>query len=145
MFLFTFHRSIIAGFCGTAVYLALLHKWWAWVIVSLLTRIIWFFIEQRISHFEINKLFKQNETEFKQLYGPYGIRLINKAESDWQTKKNLAEVFTNKMSTLKNTVEQLEVMNSLFQAGLKPDGEAYLLHDLKLKYGKHRLEKMQSN
>lgn len=92
----------------------------------------------------MNKLFKQNETEFKQLYGPYGIRLINKAETDWQTKKSLAEVFTNKKSNLKNTVEQLEVMNTLFQAGLKPDGDAYLLHDLKLKYGKHRLEKMLS-
>jgi hypothetical protein len=144
MALLNFYRSILAGLCGAAFFFIFLQKWWLWVGVSLLTRILWFMVEKKISRIQINKLFTQRETEFKQLYGPYGIRLINKAETDWQTKSSLAEVFTENKNKLKNTVEQLELMNTLFQAGFKPDGDAYLLHDLKLKYGKYRLEKMLS-
>jgi hypothetical protein len=145
VFLLNFYRAIIAVLCGAIVFFIFLHKWWIWVCVFLLTRVVWFFIEQKISHIKIDKLFTRCETEFKQLYGPYGIRLVNKAETDWQIRKSLAEVFEDNKNKLKNTVEQLEVMNTLFQAGLKPDEDTYLLHDLKLKYGKYRLEKMRSS
>jgi hypothetical protein len=33
-------------------------------------------------------------------------------------------------------------MDELFKAGLSPQGDEYLLHDLRLKYGRYRLEKI---
>jgi hypothetical protein len=42
-------------------------------------------------------------------------------------------------------VEQLEVMDTLFQAGMRPQGDQYLLHDLKLKYGRSRLQSIKSS
>ena len=44
---------------------------------------------------------------------------------------------------LKKTVEQLEMMDTLFKAGMRPEGDEFLLHDLKLKYGKYRLDTLQ--
>ncbi len=142
MIVLNFYRMLCSIFLGGVVYFLFWAKWWIWIVTSFAIRIIWFFIEKNIDHLHINTLFKQHESLFKQLYGPYGIRVINKAGTDWQTKKSLAEVFTNNKKNLTSAVEQLEVMNTLFQAGLKPDGDSYLLHDLKLKYGKYRLEKM---
>lgn len=141
MIVLNFYRILCSIFLGGVVYFLFRAKWWIWIVSSLAIRIVWFLIEKYIDRLHINTLFKQHESSFKQLYGPYGIRLINKAETDWQIKKSLAEVFTNNKKNLTSAVEQLEVMNTLFQAGLKPDGDSYLLHDLKLKYGKYRLEK----
>ncbi len=142
MFLLNFYRSFFSIICGAIIFFVFIHKWWAWVFFSIIARLSWFFIELNIQKHQVNVLFKQHEADFKQLNGPYGIRIINKAETDWQIKKSLAEVFTNNLKNLKSAVEQLEVMNTMFQAGLRPDGDAYLLHDLKLKYGRHRLEKL---
>ena len=79
---------------------------------------------------------KYNFTEFKQQHGPYGIRIANKAENEWHIKKSLAEVFTTNIKKLHKAIEQLEMMDTLFKAGLRPEGDEFLLHDLKLKYGK---------
>jgi len=87
----------------------------------------------------VDASYNAHAAEFKQLYGPYGIRIANKAESDRRIKISLVEVFTDNPKTLKKNVEQLEVMDTLFKAGMQPQGDEFLLHDLKLKYGKHRL------
>ena len=50
-------------------------------------------------------------------------------------------MFTSNQKKLQKAVEQLEMMDTLFKAGMRPEGDEYLLHDLKLKYGKYRLEK----
>lgn len=142
MFLLNFYRSFLSIIFGAIIFFAFFHKWWIWIFFTITARLTWFFIEHNIQKHQINALFKQHESDFKQLNGPYGIRIINKAETDWQIKKSLAEVFTNSIKNLRSAVEQLEVMNTMFQAGLRPDGDTYLLHDLKLKYGKHRLEKL---
>ncbi len=86
-------------------------------------------------------MFKSHVTPFKELTGPYGIRLINKAENEHTVKESLAEVFTPNRKELQKVLEQLEVMDTLFKSGLRPDGSSYQLHDLKLKYAKHRIEK----
>jgi hypothetical protein len=101
---------------------------------------VWFYIESVSKKWGIDKNFKKHVSEFKQEYGPYGIRIINKAEKEWRVKASLAEVFTSDKKKLKKTVEQLEAMDALFSAGMRPEGDEFLLHDLKLKYGKLRLE-----
>ncbi|MDG5814533.1 hypothetical protein QA601_05565 [Chitinispirillales bacterium ANBcel5] len=65
---------------------------------------------------------------------------MNKAENDYSLKASLAEVFVTDLNTLRKTVESLEVMDTLFKAGMRPDSDSYQLHDLKLKYGKYRIE-----
>jgi hypothetical protein len=102
-------------------------------------RALVFFIEWWIKRLLINRDFASHEAEFKQLYGPYGIRLINKAGTDSRIRNGLAEVFVADLNKLKKSVEQLDVMEVLFKAGMQPQGDEFLLHDLKLKYGKHRL------
>ena len=82
-----------------------------------------------------------HSAQFKELLGPYGIRMINKAEQDPGIRKSLSEVFTPDLKKLKSTVDQLEMMDTLFKAGMQPDADTYQLHDLKLKYGKYRVEK----
>jgi hypothetical protein len=94
-----------------------------------------------IGTIRIKKWYKIHEANFKELTGPYGIRLINKADSDTAVRNSLAEVFTSSFQELRKTVEQLEMMDTLFKSGLRPDGDSYQLHDLKLKYARHRLEK----
>jgi len=141
MFLLGFYRFYISVACGGAVYFIWLHRWWAWLLTAILTRIVWFIIEMLTTRAQINRQFQNHASTFKQLYGPYGIRIINKAETDWSIKKSLSEVFTSNTTHLKKSVEQLEVMDTLFQAGIRPEGDEWLLHDLKLKYGKQRLTK----
>lgn len=102
---------------------------------------LWYFVEKRINQIRINKWFEQHSYEFKLQTGPYGIRLINQAENDSYIKKSLCEVFTPDLKKLKEAVTQLETMDALFRAGLQPQGDQFQLHDLKLKYGRYRLEK----
>jgi len=141
MFFLNFYRLFFSLLCGALFYYLWFHNWWIWILVTLVTRLLWFTIEIIIGHIQIEISFRQHAAEFRQLYGPYGIRIINKAETDWQTKKSLAEVFTNNITCLNKNVELLNVMNTLFQSGLKPDDDNMLIHDLKLKYGKYRIEK----
>jgi hypothetical protein len=140
MFILNFYRSIISIVFGFALYMIFHHQWWIWVNATILLRLLWLTIENTVSRIHIQKNFQKHESAFKELFGPYGIRIINKAYSDWQIKRSLAEVFTPNIQSLRNAVEQLQVMDSLFLAGFKPDEDTYLLHDLKLKYGKFRLE-----
>lgn len=107
---------------------------------SILVRLFWFLIERAFTRFNIEKNFKNHISEFKQHHGPYGIRIANKAENEWRIKESLSEVFTSNRKKLKKTVDQLEALDALFSAGMRPEGDEYLLHDLKLKYGKIRLE-----
>jgi hypothetical protein len=131
---------ILSVLSGALCWYFIFRTWWSWVLIAILSRTIWYFVEHALRNRQINKDFQAHETIFKQLYGPYGIRLINKSETDTAVRKELAEVFTGDMKKLLKTVEQLEMMDTLFKAGMRPDGDAYLLHDLKLKYGKHRLD-----
>jgi hypothetical protein len=98
-------------------------------------------LEKKINRYRIGRWFKKHSSQFKELAGPYGIRIINKSETDPSVKESLSEVFTPNYKQLTKTVEQLEVMDTLFKSGLSPDGDTYQLHDLKLKYAKYRIEK----
>lgn len=92
----------------------------------------------------VEKNYKKYIFDFKRQNGPYGIRIANKADNEWRIKESLAEVFTPNMKKLRKAVEQLEMMDTLFKAGLSPEGDEFLLHDLKFKYSKYRLEKNKS-
>lgn len=37
------------------------------------------------------------------------------------------------------------MMDALFSAGMRPDSDAYQLHDCKLKYGSYRLEQSEKD
>jgi hypothetical protein len=139
--LFKFYRLYFSIAAGATLFFTLLHQWWALICGSIFARIIWHLIEKQIEKKLIDKTFEQHAYEFKQQFGPYGIRLINKAESDYSIKKSLAEVFTSDSKKLKETADQLSAMDTLFNAGFRPEGDTFLLHELKLKYCKYRLEK----
>jgi len=136
-----FYRLYLSILAGALAYYLIKPRWWIWVAGSILFRIIWFFIEKQVENIRTEKWFNAHSAQFKELLGPYGIRMINKAEQDPGVRKSLSEVFTPDLKKLKNTVDQLEMMDTLFKAGMQPDADTYQLHNLKLKYGKHRLEK----
>jgi|WetSurMetagenome_2_1015567.scaffolds.fasta_scaffold43181_3 hypothetical protein len=141
MFLLTFYRFYIALAAGAAAYFLFLPNLWISIAIAIAVRVIWLFAERFLEKLTINRSFEAHQTKFKELYGPYGIRLANKAESDASIRRSLAEVFTPNMKKLQEAVKTLETMDVLFNAGMRPDGDAWQLHDLKLKYGKYRLEK----
>lgn len=141
MFIFSFYRIILSVLSGGICWFFLFRTWWSWVLITIVSRTLWYLIERTLRNIQIRKDFHAHQTVFKQLYGPYGIRLINKSETDEAFRRELAEVFTSNNEKLAKTVEHLEMMDTLFKAGMRPDGDTYLLHDLKLKYGKHRLGK----
>ena len=141
MLLLSWYRMYAAIIAGAAVYFLAIRHWWMWVLVTVALRIVWLLTEWWINNRLIEVSYKKHSGEFKQLCGPYGIRIANKAESDFAIKKSLCEVFVDNKQALKKTVDQLEMMNTLFNAGMRPDGDTFQLHDLKLKYGRHRLEK----
>jgi hypothetical protein len=142
MFLLNFYRFYCSCLAGILVYLFLLHSVWLGLVAIIISRTAWFFIERFLRRIMINKWFAAHQGAFKQQFGPYGIRLVNKAESDAATRESLAEVFTPDPDELRKNVQNLEVMDVMFKAGMRPDGDAWQLHDLKLKYGKFRLEKL---
>jgi hypothetical protein len=141
MFIFQFYRFYFSTALGIATWLYIIHSFWVIFPVIIVTRTVWFLIEKMIRNIRIKKWFKTHETPFKELTGPYGIRLVNRADSDAAVKNSLSEVFTPDLKELTKTVEQLEMMDTLFKSGLHPDGDSFQLHDLKLKYARHRLEK----
>jgi hypothetical protein len=142
MFLFNFYRLYASLCAGGLFYFFCGHSVWISAAVLIGFRFAWFFIERQINSFLVNKLFNRHLFEFKQQLGPYGIRLANKAENDRHLKKSLAEVFVADPATLKKNVEQLEMFDTLYKAGMSPDSETYQVHDCKLKYGKYRLDKI---
>ncbi len=141
MFIFQFYRFFLSTALGIAIWLFFIHSFWVIIPVVIFTRIGWFLIEKMLRDINIKKWYTTHEVSFKELTGPYGIRLINKAESDAAVRNSLSEVFTPNLKELKKTTEQLEMMDTLFKSGLRPDGDSYQLHDLKLKYARYRLEK----
>jgi len=143
MFLLNFYRFYASLCLGAAFYFLAVHSVWLSLAIALAVRVIWFATERALDSIRVDKLFKRHIYEFKQQLGPYGIRLANKAETDKALKKSLAEVFVTDMGVLKKNVEQLEMFDTLFKAGMQPDAETYQVHDCKLKYGKYRLEKLQ--
>ena len=143
MWLFSFYRFYTSLILGIAAGLFLIRAWWFGVIVAVVVRVCWGLIELVIENVRINRNFTAHSHAFKQELGPYGIRMINKAENDATVKKQLAEVFTGDERKLRKAVEQLEMMDTLFKAGMRPDGDTYQLHDLKLKYGKWRIEQLE--
>ncbi len=140
MWIFSFYRAYFAVCAGAAEYFFLKKSLWLSAAAALVVRVLWFAAEQSIRRAIINRDFKRHVYEFKQQLGPYGIRMANKADNEWPIKKSLAEVFTSNKAKLKKNVEQLQMMNTLFSAGMRPDADTYQLHDCKLKYGAYRLE-----
>lgn len=141
MFILQFYRFFLSLLLGISAYFFVFKSLWIVLSVTIVIRFMWFLIERSIRTFRINRWFKDHVAPFKELTGPYGIRLINKAENDHTVRDSLAEVFTPNRKELQKALEQLEVMDTLFKSGLRPDGDSYQLHDLKLKYAKHRIEK----
>jgi len=140
MWALTFYRLYVSLAAGAAVF-CVLRSVWLSVGAAIVFRLCWFAVEWCAGRWMLNRAYQRHIDRFKQELGPYGIRCANRAESDTRIKKSLAEVFTDNHAKLKKAVEQLEVMDTLFKAGMRPDADEYLLHDLKLKYGKMRLEK----
>lgn len=143
MWLLSFYRFYTSVVLGIMAGLFVVRTWWFGVIVAAAVRACWGGIEYFIEKMRINRSFRAHAYAFKQELGPYGIRMINKAEKDASVKRQLAEVFTADEKKLRKAVEQLEMMDTLFKAGMRPDGDAYQLHDLKLKYAKFRIEQLE--
>ena len=138
MWIFSYYRlySSLGVGIGNGLFA---HSVWIGIASCVGFRTLWFIGERLIIRVHINILFNKNLFEFKQLLGPYGIRMANRAQADFAVKKSLAEVFESNPHKLQKNIEQLEMMDTLYKAGMQPDPESYHLHDLKLKYGRHRL------
>lgn len=143
MWFLSFYRLYFAIFVGIISYFFLVRRWWFGLLVTILVRVIWAIVEYVIKRIHINNTFKKYSYDFKQKFGPYGIRIINKGEQSYEIRKSLCEVFTDNEKKLSKVIEELEMMNTLFNAGLRPDGDTFLLHDLKLKYAKERLNELK--
>jgi len=143
MFLLQFYRFYFSLAVGILVRLFLIRSWWVIIPVTILVRLAWFALEKAIQRSTINRLFNVHAYTFKRELGPYGIRIVNKAEKEPHIKKSLVEVFTSDEKKLRKAVEQLEMMDTLFKAGMRPDADSWQLHDLKLKYGRWRLERIE--
>lgn len=142
MWLLSFYRFYICVALGAGLYFFVVHSFWLALLVAVAARVLWWAIEYVWEEMRIRKLLRRELPGFKQHFGPYGIRVANKADTDRRVRKGLAEVFEQDPAKLKKTVDQLEVMDALFQAGMRPQGDEFLFHDLRLKYGKRRLEEM---
>ena len=143
MWLLSFYRLYISAVLGILGALFVVKAWWFGLVVAVGVRAAWGFAELFIDKIRVDRSFRAHSFAFRQELGPYGIRMINRAEKDASVKKQLAEVFTGDEKKLRKAVEQLEMMDTLFKAGMRPDGDTYQLHDLKLKYAKFRLEQME--
>lgn len=140
MWLFSFYRFYFCAALSIAAYLFVASSIALAAGLFAGLRILIWLAEKAIENSRIKRSFKTHESRFKQEFGPYGIRLANSSRVDRRVRASLAEVFTPNLKILAKTVDQLVLLDALFSAGLRPDGDAYLLHDLKLKYGRLRLE-----
>jgi hypothetical protein len=136
-----FYRIYASLGAGVLVYVFVGHHGWFAIACAVAFRSLWYSVERLVDHAMVEKCFKLHRYEFKQQLGPYGIRMANKAESDYHLKKSLAEVFIPDMKKLQKTADQLKVLDTLFGAGMRPDPESWQLHDCKLKYASYRLER----
>jgi hypothetical protein len=142
MWIFAFYRTYIALCAGFGEYFFLKKSVWLLIATAAIVRGAWFAAEQFVGRMMIKRDFDRHVYEFKQQLGPYGIRMSNKADNEWHIKKSLADVFTSNTARLRKNVEQLQMMDTLFKAGMSPDAEAYQLHDCKLKYGLYRIDQL---
>jgi|WetSurMetagenome_2_1015567.scaffolds.fasta_scaffold00378_3 hypothetical protein len=142
MLFFTFYRLYIAICGGVACWLLVGKSVPLSVLAAVAVRAVWFGVERFADRMAVENDFKRHAYEFKQQLGPYGIRIANQAEKDFAVKQSLAEVFVKRPARLRKNVEQLAMLDTLFSAGMRPEGDAWLLHDCKLKYGRFRLERM---
>jgi len=140
MWFLSFYRFFVAIFAALLFYFFLLPSIWAALATGVVSRILWGISESIYRRMRVKRLINKHCAPFKQYCGPYGIRIANKAEQEWAVKQSLAEVFVPGKKELQKNVETLEVLNTLFNAGMRPQGDDFLIHDLKLKYGKYRLE-----
>jgi hypothetical protein len=145
MWIFGLYRFYVSICVGILCWLVPGRSFWLSIAAAIVARAAWFAIERIVERMSINRDFRNHEYRFKQQLGPYGIRIANQAEQDFRTKKSLAEVFVAAPARLKKNVEQLQMMDTLFNAGMRPDGDAYLLHDCKLKYGLYRMEQAEQH
>ena len=142
MWIFTFYRTYIALCAGFAEYFFLKKSVWLLIATAAIVRGAWFAVEQFVGRVIVQRNFGRHVYEFKQQLGPYGIRMANKADNEWYIKKSLADVFTSNTARLRKNVEQLQMMDTLFKAGMSPDADTYQLHDCKLKYGLYRIDQL---
>jgi hypothetical protein len=145
VWILTFYRFYISIGIGVVAACLFVRTWWFGLMTAVGSRIFWGVVEYFVHQLIVDRLFARHAHEFKQQLGPYGIRLVNRAEHDRTVKTSLTEVFTNDEKKLRKAVENLEMMDTLFRAGMRPDGDTYQLHDLKLKYGKYRIENLDKN
>jgi hypothetical protein len=142
MWIFAFYRTFIALCAGFAEYFFLARSVWLLIATTILVRSAWLAVERMFSRMTIKRDFDRHVYEFKQQLGPYGIRMANQADNEWHVKKSLGDVFTSNTARLRKNVEQLQMMDTLFKAGMSPDAETYQLHDCKFKYGMFRVEQL---
>jgi hypothetical protein len=139
----SFYRIFASIAMGACAFFLTHHSLRVALSCAIAFRLGWWGVEKCIRRRMIQVRFNRHSYDFKQLLGPYGIRLINKAEREWNIKESLAEVFTPDVKKLRKTLEQLQLFDTLYRAGMRPDGDTYQLHDCKLKYCLHRLEKLK--
>jgi hypothetical protein len=141
MLLLHFYRFYTAA--GAGIGAGIWRGPWAGLTTFVGVRATWWIVERQLAGRRVERLYSRHISPFKQLCGPYGIRLANKAEQEGRIKRSLAEVFEPNLTKLQRTMQTLEAMNALFTAGMRPEAEEFLLHDLKLKYGRYRLDREQ--
>jgi hypothetical protein len=139
MMVFYFYRFYAALCAGFLLYFFVTRNIFLSVLAAVFFRLLWLGMEKAFARIRISRDYTKHQAAFKQEFGPYGIRIANLAQAQWRVKASLAEVFCSRRDSLQKAVEQLEVMGALFKAGMRPEGDDFLLHDLKLTYGKKRL------
>jgi len=143
MWIFGFYRLYASVAAGVVCAFLFVPSWWFALIITVVVRASIAGAEHVAAIISVNRLFTLHAFTFKQELGPYGIRMVNRAEKDKRIKKSLAEVFVANEKKLRKAVEQLEMMETLYKAGMQPDADTWQLHDLKLKYGKFRVAKLE--
>lgn len=103
MWLFGFYRIYLCLCAGIAFWFFCIRSIWLSLAVVVAARLLWFGLEKIIEWIEIGRDFKQHIYPFKQLLGPYGIRLANKAEKEWHIKKTLPRSLPQTPQGLKKT------------------------------------------
>lgn len=142
MWIFSFYRLYLSVAAGIGAAYLFLPVWWFGIICTVLIRAAIAGGEHIAALYAVNRLFTKHSYTFRQELGPYGIRMVNRAEKDTRLRKSLAEVFVASEKKLRKALEQLELMDTLYKAGMQPDADTWQLHDLKLKYARFRLEQI---
>ena len=145
MWIFSFYRMYGAIAVGVGTALLAVHTWWFALLITIIVRGVVAAAEFYLHRLQVERLFKAHAYAFKQELGPYGIRMVNRAEKEFRLRKSLAEVFVKSEKKLRKAVEQLDMMETLYKAGMQPDADTWQLHDLKLKYGRFRIEQLEKS